>query len=108
MRYNQKIPMNFRGWIASLGPYATLALFSVPFIILEPAKPAAAYLAVKGHTFTALGLFVLSELLKLLVVERLFAASREKLMSFRVLAWAYRRYRKIKHRLTMTLRRTTR
>ena len=26
-------------WIASLGPYATLSLFMVPLILLEPVKP---------------------------------------------------------------------
>src|SRR5471032_2100469 len=32
-------------WIRSLRPYPSLALFAVPLIILEPVKPAAAYLA---------------------------------------------------------------
>jgi hypothetical protein len=62
----------------------------------EPAKPAAAYLAAKGHAFTALGVFVMSELLKFLVVERLFAVTRDKLMSIPVFAWAYHRYGEIK------------
>jgi hypothetical protein len=34
-----------RAWIRSLRPYPSLALFSVPVIILEPIKPVAAYLA---------------------------------------------------------------
>jgi hypothetical protein len=34
-----------RAWIRSLSPYPSLALFSVPVIILEPVKPVAAYLA---------------------------------------------------------------
>ena len=34
-----------RAWIRSLRPYPSLALFSVPVIMLEPVKPVAAYLA---------------------------------------------------------------
>src|SRR6516164_8470715 len=33
-----------RDWIKSLPPYPSLALFSVPVIVLEPIKPIAAYL----------------------------------------------------------------
>jgi hypothetical protein len=36
-----------RLWVISLGPYPSLALFAVPVIILEPAKPLAGYLL--GH-----------------------------------------------------------
>jgi hypothetical protein len=32
-----------RAWIRSLAPYPSLALFSVPVIVLEPIKPIAAY-----------------------------------------------------------------
>ena len=38
-----------RIWIRSLSPYASLALFSVPVMILEPIKPLAAYLAATGQ-----------------------------------------------------------
>src|SRR5437899_3693110 len=39
-----------RAWIRSLSPYPSLALFSVPLIIiLEPVKPVAAYLAATGQ-----------------------------------------------------------
>jgi hypothetical protein len=38
-----------RLWIVSLQPYPALALLAVPVIILEPAKPLAAYLMGTGH-----------------------------------------------------------
>jgi hypothetical protein len=38
-----------RDWIKSLPPYPSLALFSVPVIVLEPIKPIAAYLAATGR-----------------------------------------------------------
>jgi hypothetical protein len=79
-------------WIASLHPYPTLLLFVIPLIVLEPAKPAAAYLVATGHA--VLGLIVLAgaEILKLVLIERLFSASRDKLLSIPAFAWAYRRY----------------
>ena len=92
---DRKIFFGLKEWVMSLGRYATLALLLVPFIVLEPVKPVAAYLAATGHSFTGLGVFVLGEILKLLVVERLFAVSRDKLMSFSAFAWAYRQYRQI-------------
>ena len=36
-------------WIASLSPYATLALFLIPLILLEPVKPLSAYLVASGQ-----------------------------------------------------------
>ena len=45
-------------WIASLSPYATLALFLIPLILLEPVKPLSAYLVASGQF--KLGMFVLS------------------------------------------------
>ena len=53
-----------RAWIRSLRPYPSLALFSVPVIMLEPVKPVAAYLAATGHGEQIVTLIV-GELLKL-------------------------------------------
>lgn len=39
-----------RRWVTSLGPYPSLALFAIPVIILEPAKPVAGYLLGTGHS----------------------------------------------------------
>jgi hypothetical protein len=40
-----------RVWITSLRPYPSLALFAMPVILLEPAKPLSAYLIGTGHFF---------------------------------------------------------
>ena len=61
-----------RAWIRSLPPYPSLALFSVPVIILEPVKPVAAYLAATGQVVSGALTFIVGELLKLVLVERLF------------------------------------
>src|SRR5712671_8142491 len=54
-----------RSWITSLRPYPSLALFAVPVIILEPAKPLSGYLIATGHFFVGAITFVTAEVLKL-------------------------------------------
>ena len=70
----------FRGWIRSLRPYPSLSLFSVPVIMLEPVKPVAAYLAATGQMVSSVVTLIIGELLKLVLVERLFSITRDKLM----------------------------
>ena len=82
-----------RTWIVSLRPLPTLALFMVPVLVLEPAKPVAAYLTATGHIMIGLAVLLVGELLKLILIERLFCISRDKLMSITAFAWCYDRYR---------------
>lgn len=51
----------------------SLALFSVPMIVLEPIKPLAAYLAATGRILSSFVTLIVGELLKLVLVERLFS-----------------------------------
>jgi hypothetical protein len=81
-----------RTWIMSLRPYPTLALFIVPVIILEPAKPLAAYLTATGRVGSALMVLGVAELLKLVLIERLFNLCRDKLMSIPAFAWGYGKF----------------
>ena len=81
-----------RNWIRSLPPYPSLALFSVPVILFEPIKPIAAYLAATGQFLSATLTFVGGELVKLVLVERLFNLTRDKLLKIPTFAWAYRNY----------------
>ncbi len=69
-----------RAWIRSLRPYPSLALFSVPVIVLEPVKPVAAYLAATGQMVSSVVTLIVGEILKLVLVERLFSLTRDKLM----------------------------
>jgi hypothetical protein len=91
-----------RCWIRSLRPYPSLALFSVPVIILEPVKPVAAYLAATGHIIGSVLTLIVGELLKLVLVERLFSLTRDKLMRIPAFAWAYARFRQAKAWLEAT------
>jgi len=80
-------------WIRSLRPYPSLALFSVPVIMLEPVKPVAAYLAATGQMLTSIVTLIVGELLKLVLVERLFRLTRDKLMRIPAFLWAYTKFR---------------
>ena len=88
-----------RAWIRSLRPYPALALFAVPLIILEPVKPVAAYLAATGQVKSGLMVLVVGEILKLVLVERLFSLNRDQLLTIPVFAWAYENYRLVMDRL---------
>jgi hypothetical protein len=84
-----------RTWVMSLGPFPTLALFVIPVLILEPAKPFAAYLTATGHVMSGLAVLGVAEVLKLVLVERLFCISRDKLMSIRAFAWCYGKFQQV-------------
>ena len=91
-----------RAWIRSLPPYPSLALFSVPVIILEPVKPVAAYLAATGQVVSGALTFIVGELLKLVLVERLFHLTRDKLMRIPAFAWVYGKVVEVKAWLQAT------
>jgi hypothetical protein len=91
-----------RIWIRSLSPYASLALFSVPVMLLEPVKPLAAYLAATGQWLYGAVTLIVGELLKLVLVERLFSLTRDKLMTIRPFAWAYGKFQDMKTWLEAT------
>jgi hypothetical protein len=91
-----------RAWIRSLRPYPSLALFSVPVIILEPVKPVAAYLAATGQIVSSVFTLVVGELLKLVLVERLFSLTRDKLMKIPAFAWGYTKFCRAKAWLEAT------
>jgi hypothetical protein len=98
----RRILEGLRAWIASLRPYPTLALFMVPLIALEPLKPVAAYLVATGHVRVALTTFAVGEILKLVILERLFAISRDKLMLIPAFGCIYRRFCQIRNWLEAT------
>jgi hypothetical protein len=91
----KKLFERVRCWIISLGPYSSLALFAVPVIILEPAKPLSGYLIGTGHFFAGAVIFITAEVLKLTFVERLFQLNRNKLLSIPAFAWGYQYWRRM-------------
>jgi hypothetical protein len=79
-----------------------LALFSIPVIVLEPVKPVSAYLAANGQIVSSVVTLIVGELLKLVLVERLFRLTRDKLMKIPAFAWAYTKFLEAKEWLTST------
>ena len=73
--------------IAGLGPYTTLALFLVPLIVLEPAKPAGLYLIATGRAVPGVLLIAAGEVLKIVIVERIYQIGRPKLMTIPAFAF---------------------
>ena len=61
-------------------------------ILVEPVRFVAAYIAATGNFIVALFTFDFGELLKIVLIERLFDLMREKLMSISAFAWLYRHY----------------
>ena len=76
-------------WIASISPYATLALFLIPLILLEPVKPLSAYLVASGQFKLGMFVLVVGEILKITIVERIFHIGREKLLTIKAFALVY-------------------
>lgn len=89
----KRVFIRLRKWIGSLRPYPSLALFAVPFIVLEPVKPVAAYLIGTGKISAGMIVLIFGEILKLVIVERLFKLCRLKLMKIPLFAWGYRYWR---------------
>jgi hypothetical protein len=78
------------GRIAALGPYPSLLLLGVPVVILEPLKPLGFYVIATGHPIQGSAILAGAEVAKVVVVERLFRISRDKLLTIRWFAWGYR------------------
>ena len=76
-------------WVRSLGPYCTLALFVIPFVVLEPIKPVGLYLIAVGKVIDGTLLIGVGEVVKITIVERLFQVGRDKLMTIPAFARCY-------------------
>jgi hypothetical protein len=67
--------------IERLGPYQSLVLLAVPTSVVEPLKLAAVAIAGEGHWITGTLAILAAYAGSLLVVERLFAIVKPKLMT---------------------------
>jgi hypothetical protein len=86
-----KLPVSMRvaKWVSSIGPYQSVALFLIPLLILEPVKPVSIYLIATGHAKYGIAVLIVGEILKIALVERVFHATREKLLLIPAFAWIY-------------------
>jgi hypothetical protein len=74
-------------WIASLPRLAILFLLAVPFAIAEPMKVVAVIIIAHGKMAIGIGTLIVAYLATFLIVERIYHAGREKLLTYRWLAW---------------------
>jgi hypothetical protein len=86
----QPVLIRLGGWIGALGPYPSLLLLGIPVVILEPLKPLGFYLIATKHPVQGFAILAGAEVAKIVVVERLFRISREKLLTIGWFAWGYR------------------
>jgi hypothetical protein len=76
-------------WVAGLGPYPSLILVLVPLALLEPAKLVGAWLVATGRPTAGVAVIVGAELVKIILVERLFHVAKPKLLTIGWFAWGY-------------------
>ena len=76
-------------WVAGLAPYPSLILVLVPLALLEPAKLVGAWLVATGRPTAGVSVIVGAELVKIILVERLFHVAKPKLLTIGWFAWGY-------------------
>lgn len=76
-------------WILTLNPYATVALFAVPLLVLLPVKLLALYLLARGRVGSGLLVIVAAKVVSTTVSARLFVIAKPKLMTFTAFRWVY-------------------
>ena len=81
------IVVHFGEFVGSLPRAVILVLFVVPLAIAEPLKIYALFVIARGHVISGLVIIALAYLMSFLLVERLFHAGREKLLTYGWLKW---------------------
>ena len=81
------IVVHFSDFVSSLPRGVILVLFAIPFAIAEPLKIYALILMAKGHLIVGLVIIILAYLMSFVLVERIFHAGREKLLTYAWLKW---------------------
>ena len=81
------IVKHFGKFVGSLPRGVILVLFVVPLAIAEPLKICALLVIARGHVISGLVIIALAYLMSFLLVERLFHAGREKLLTYAWLRW---------------------
>jgi len=88
------IPLErLKSWVVEklepLPPLATLVVFIIPVLMLEPFKIVALWFFAKGHIFAGIMMFVIAKFAGLGVVAFLFQTCKPKLLQIRAVAWLY-------------------
>ena len=97
----------FETFVATLSVPATMALFVIPVLVIWPLKLYALVLIGGGHVVSGAAMLVVAKIVGVAIAERLFAISREKLLSVRWFAWCFVRAVVFKDRVHAWLTRTS-
>ncbi|HVZ43795.1 MAG TPA: hypothetical protein VHA82_08290 [Ramlibacter sp.] len=90
--------------IRKLPPYAALALFLVPTLLLLPVKIAALWFIGRGRVLFGTGVIVVAKIAGTALVARLFTLTRESLMQLAWFARVYARWVAFKEELVAQVR----
>ena len=91
-----------RAWIRSLRPLPVAGAVFGTGDHTGTGQTMAAYLAATGQMVSSVVTLIVGELLKLVLVERLFSLTRDKLMKIPAFLWAYTKFRQAKAWLEAT------
>lgn len=86
-----RVMLRFAVFLRRLPPYPTLVLFLVPFAVLEPFKILGLWMMATGHFRPGLLTLAVAHVLSIVLVERLFQATRAKLLTIPWFAWVWAR-----------------
>ncbi|HUR88210.1 MAG TPA: hypothetical protein VMZ74_03905 [Ramlibacter sp.] len=92
--------------IRKLPPWAALATFAVPALMLLPVKIAALFFIAHGHGMLGLGVLLAAKLVGTAVLARLFALTQPTLMQLAWFARGYPRWKAWKDRVMDEVRRS--
>lgn len=76
-------------WAQTVNPYLAFVLLAVPLALLEPAKPIGLYLMASGHLVNGVLVIGGAEIVKIMLVERMFHVFKDRLMTIPAFAWGY-------------------
>jgi hypothetical protein len=96
----------FETFIVKLPPYAALAFFATPSLLLIPVKLAALYFISHGKATLGMATVVAAKLVGTALVARLFSLTKPALMRIQWFAWLYERFTAFKTRIYAALKAT--
>lgn len=73
--------------VSRLPRLAILIVLAIPFVVAEPLKIVGLLLMARGRVASGLVILALAYLASFLLVERIYHAGRDKLLTYRWLAW---------------------
>jgi hypothetical protein len=97
---------SIEAFVIGLPPYAALAFFAAPSLLLVPVKLAALYFMSHGQATLGLVTVVAAKVVGTALVARIFTLTRATLMRIGWFAWVYERFSAFKTRIYETIKST--